>query len=385
MAPPSAGAPLRVLFVTNDFPPQLGGIERFASELAAHVPGAAVLAADHPDAADHDRTAPFVVHRAPTRFMLPTRATAALVGRVARAERSDVVVLLSPLPLAVLGPRLDLPWTVVTHGAELTVPGRLPGFGAALRGGLGAAPGLFAVSEHTAEQLRRLLGPGGPPVRLLPNGVDVDRFHPTVDGAPVRRRLGLGDGPVVGCVGRLVPRKGQDRLLAAMPLVREHLPEARLLLVGDGRLRPRLERAARAQGPGRVVLTGAVAASELPAHVAAMDVLAHPNRSRWAGLEQEGFGVVFLEGQACARPVIAGDSGGSPEALADGVSGLLVDGTDPGRIAEAIVGIISDDGRAAAMGRAGRALVEQRFTWSAVAGRFLADLGLTVEAGSAPT
>ncbi len=380
MVQPS-GASLRVLLVTNDFPPQLGGIERFALELATHVPGAAVLAADHPDAPAHDRAAPFPVHRAPTRFMLPTAGTAALVERVARTERADVVVLLSPLPLAGLGPRLDLPWTAVAHGAELTVPARLPGLGASLRRWLRTAPGLFAVSEHTAGQLRQLLGPGGPPVRLLHNGVDVERFHPGIDGAPVRRRLGLGDGPVVGCVGRLVPRKGQDRLLAAMPLVREDLPQTRLLLVGDGRLRGRLERAAHAQGPGRIVLTGAVAASELPAHVAAMDVLAHPNRSRWAGLEQEGFGVVFLEGQACARPVVAGASGGSPEALTDGVSGRLVDGTDLEDIAAAIVGILADAERAAAMGRAGRALVEERFTWSAVAERFLADLRLTVDAG----
>ncbi|MFO8075514.1 MAG: glycosyltransferase, partial [Egibacteraceae bacterium] len=159
-----------------------------------------------------------------------------------------------------------------------------------------------------------------------------------------------------------------------------------LLLVGDGRLRRRLERDARAQGPGRVVLAGAVAPHELPSHIAAMDVLAHPNRSRWAGLEQEGFGVVFLEGQACGRPVIAGDSGGSPEALAEGVSGLLVDGTDPAAIAEAIVAILTNAEGAEAMGHAGRALVEARFTWSAIVERFLADLrGVLADAGTRPT
>ncbi|MFO8076735.1 MAG: glycosyltransferase family 4 protein [Actinomycetota bacterium] len=385
MDPPPATSP-RALLVTNDFPPKLGGMERFALGLATALPGAAVLAAAHPDVPAHDRALPFPVHRAPTRFMLPTPGTAALIERVARAERADVVVLLAPLPLAGLGPRLALPWTVVAHGAELTVPARLPGLGALLRRWLGAADGLFAVSGHTAGQLRHLLGPHGPPVRLLHNGVDVERFHPSADGAAIRRRLGLGDGPLVGCVGRLVPRKGQDRLLAAMPLVREHVPDARLLLVGDGRLRRRLERQARAQGPGRVVLAGAVASHELPSYVAAMDVLAHPNRSRWAGLEQEGFGVVFLEGQACGRPVIAGDSGGSPEALAEGVSGLLVDGTDPAAIAEAIVAILTDTERAEAMGRAGRALVEARFTWSAIAERLLADLrGVLADAGTRPT
>lgn len=378
------GGAVRPLLVTNDFPPQIGGIEQFALQLASRLPGVAVLAGAHPDATAHDSRLPFPVFRGGARFMVPSSSTRSLLRRAVAAHQADVVVFLSPLPLTFLGPSLDVPWAAVAHGAELTIPARLPGLAAVTRRRLASAAALFAVSNHTAGRLRALMGDDAPPIGLVRNGVSLRGFHPDTDGSAIRARHGLGDDPVLGCVGRLVPRKGQDKLVEALPAIREAVPGTRLLLVGGGRLAPRLERAARRLPPGAVVLTGPISGDELASHYAAADVFAHPNRSRWGGLEQEGFGIVFLEAQACGKPVIAGRSGGSPEALLDGETGLLVDGADPGDIAAAAIRLLGDPALAQRMGLAGRALVEERFSWDTVARGFARDLA-KMAGGTAPS
>lgn len=370
---------MRALFVTNDFPPDVGGIERFTFNLASNITGAAVLAPAHPDAPAHDAALDFPVFRAPTTFMFPTSGTATVLHDAVRSHRPDVVVFLSPLPLPVLGPSLDVPWVVVAHGAELTIPARMPGLAQVTRHRLASAHGLFAVSKHTADRLLEFMNGQGPPVRIVRNGVALDTFSPALDPTVVRRRLGLGNDPVLACVGRLVPRKGQDRLIDAMPMILDQVPDARLLIVGDGRLRGKLERAADRLPQGAVVLTGAVPAEELALHFAAADVFAHPNRDRWFGLEQEGFGIIFLEAQACGKPVIAGRSGGAPEALRDGETGLAVDGSDTEAIAEAAVRLLSDEELAVRMGRAGRDFVETEYAWNRVVMDFTCHLRTIVD------
>jgi phosphatidylinositol alpha-1,6-mannosyltransferase len=187
----------------------------------------------------------------------------------------------------------------------------------------------------------------------------------------VRRRHGLDDGPVGVCVSRLVARKGQDVLLAGWPRVLARHPGARLLLVGGGPSEASLRRAVARLGLERsVVLTGAVAADQLPAYYAAGDVFAMPCRTRRAGLDVEGLGMVFLEAAACGRPVVAGTSGGAPEAVQDGVTGHVVDPRSPEVVADAINGLLADPARAAAMGKAGRAWVERRWSWTQIAGTF---------------
>lgn len=365
---------MRVLLVTNDFPPDVGGIQRFATELACRLPGAAVLAPAHPRAAVHDRSLPVPVRRAPVRYLLPEPRAAREMRAAVSWHEAEAVLLLSPVPLALLGRAVDVPWGVVAHGAEIEIPGRAPVLGARVRAALRSADTVFAVSEWTRSRIARLLGPDTPPIELLRNGVDLDRFTPDADGAGVRRRLGLGWAPVVTSVGRLVPRKGQDRLIDAWPGVRAIAPGARLLLVGDGRLRERLERRARALPAGSVVFTGPVPGEQLAALHAAADVFAHPNRTRWAGLEQEGFGIVFLEAQACGVPAVVGASGGAPESVIDGETGLVVDGDDPDAIAEAVGGLLADRERARAMGAAGRRMVEERFSWERIVTGLEADL-----------
>jgi phosphatidylinositol alpha-1,6-mannosyltransferase len=365
-------AVLRPLLVTNDFLPDVGGIQQYVAQIAARLDGVGVFAPAHPAAKDASLAYP--VWRGPRQYLWPTRAPRAALRSAAAAHDASVIVFMAPAPLTPLGPGTGLPWAVCTHGAELVLPARMPGLRHVFATVLGGADQLFAVSSYTAGALRGLVGAEGPPVRLARNGVDLERFTPTVDATPIRERYALGSGPVIVTVGRLVPRKGQDQLIRALPRVRDAVGDVRLLIVGDGRYRTRLERLAREHGQGAVAFTGNVGWEELPAHYRAGTVFAHPNRSRWGGLEQEGFGVVFLEAQACGVPVVAGRSGGSPEALHDSVTGRLVDGGDVDAIADALIGMLRPPSTAAAMGAAARAWVAPDWSWDTIVERFAADL-----------
>lgn len=356
----------RTLLVTNDLMPQVGGIQVFNHEILRRCPDAAVFAAAHPRAHEHDDTAPYRVIRGPHRYLFPVPAVHRALAEAVEATGAEVLLFATPWPLVSLGRRLGMPTAAVSHGNELVTPARLPVTRQALRRDLRGAGLLYAVSDHTARHLRRLVGDDGPPIRQLRNGVDLTTFSPAVDGSAIRARHGFGDDPVVVCVGRLVPRKGQDVLVRIWPRVRAALPDAHLLIVGAGPLHDDLAKEAASQPPGAVVLAGRVPWEELAAHHAAGDVFAHPNRTRLGGLDAEGFGVIFLEAQACGRPVVAGDSGGSPEALVPGESGLLVDGRDDRAVADAIVSLLQDPARADAMGRAGRRFVEQHHDWDRI-------------------
>jgi phosphatidyl-myo-inositol dimannoside synthase len=187
----------------------------------------------------------------------------------------------------------------------------------------------------------------------------------------VRERHGLGDAPVVVCVSRLVARKGQDVLVAGWPRVLERHPGARLLLVGGGPAEASLRKAIRGLGiGGSVVLSGPVPPAQLPEHYAAGDVFAMPCRTRRGGLDVEGLGMVYLEAAACGLPVVAGTSGGAPEAVQDGVTGHVVEPRSPEAVADAISALLADPDRARAMGAAGRAWVEQRWSWTTIARTF---------------
>lgn len=352
--------------VSNDFLPQVGGIQQYTDNLLRRMTHGAAFVAAHPDAADHDDVAGYPVSRGADRYLLPRPRTLADLEAAIAAHRADVVLLATPWPLVRLAARTSVPVAVCNHGAELIMPARIPVARQLLGAELRTADLLYAVSENTAGWVRDLVGESGPPVRLLPTGVPLDVFTPDADGAAIRARHGLGDDPVVVCVGRLVPRKGQDVLVDVWPRVREHVPDARLLLVGTGPLSDDLERAAAAQDPGAVTLAGRVPWEELPAHHAAGDVFAHPNRDRWFGLETEGFGVIFLEAQACGRPVVAGNAGGAPEALVPGRTGLLCDGDDPDDVVRALVTLLRDRPLAARMGARGRQFVEENFDWDRI-------------------
>ena len=171
------------------------------------------------------------------------------------------------------------------------------------------------------------------------------------------------------CVSRLVPRKGQDILIRSMALVRQRVADAVLVLAGDGPYRPKLEAEAASAPAGSVVFAGEISDQESPACYAAADVFAMPCRSRWGGLEVEGFGIVFLEAAATGKAAVAGRSGGADEAVADEETGLLVEGREPKAVALALARLLTDREGANRMGSAGRTRAEDEFAWPIIAKR----------------
>lgn len=357
----------RVLVVTNDFPPRVGGVQQYVWNLVRNLPAerVAVLAPNWPGWAEHDAAQTFPVHRWPSTFLWPTPDLLRRVTAAAREHGSEVILFGHGFPLALLGPTLadrGFPYVVLTHGAEVWLA-KMPGPRAAMRRAFARASGITAVSRFTAQALERLLSPSST-LDVVHPGVDAARFSPDADGTSVRERYGLEGRKVVLCASRLVPRKGQDVLLAGLRLLRDLVPDALLVLVGDGPYRSRLEELAGSAPVGSVVFAGQVSDEELPAYYAAGDVFAMPCRSRWGGLEVEGFGIVFLEAAATARPVVAGRSGGAEEAMVDEETGLLVEGREPKAVAVAVASLLRAPEVGARMGRAGRLRVEQGFTWA---------------------
>jgi phosphatidylinositol alpha-1,6-mannosyltransferase len=208
-------------------------------------------------------------------------------------------------------------------------------------------------------------------MRRLAPGVDETVFHAGAGGAEIRARYGLADRPVVVCVSRLVPRKGQDTLIRSWPRVLRAVPDAALLLVGGGPYRTALERLRDETGvAGSVRITGTVPWEELPAHYDVGDVFAMPCRTRRAGLDVEGLGIVYLEASATGLPVIAGDSGGAPDAVLAGETGVVVDGHSVTAVAQSVIDLLSNPKDAAAMGEKGRSWIEQEWRWEVQARRF---------------
>jgi phosphatidyl-myo-inositol dimannoside synthase len=365
----------RTLVVTNDFPPRQGGIQTFVAALLARRPpeSLVVMASDHPGSAGHDAALPYPVVRRPTGMLLPTPSAARAAADLARRHGCDTAFYGAAAPLGLLAPAVRSAGVRhqvgATHGHE-TGWVALPGARGMLRRIAAGLDVVTYISEYTRDRLAPALASRTRLARLSP-GVDVDVFTPAADGASVRRAHGIGDAPLVVCVSRLVPRKGQDVLVAAWPRVVARHPRARLLLVGGGPLEPALRRAVAARGlEGSVVLTGPVPPDRLPAHYAAGDVFAMPCRTRRAGLDVEGLGMVFLEAAACGRPVVAGTSGGAPEAVLDGRSGHVVDPRSQQAVADAISSLLDDPAAARAMGEAGRRWVEEEWSWSTIAATF---------------
>jgi phosphatidylinositol alpha-1,6-mannosyltransferase len=373
----------RTLLITNDFPPRPGGIQQFVHNLAVRQPAGSVVvyASSWKGAAAFDAEQPFEVVREDTSVLLPTPAVARRAAELARAHDCDRVWFGAAAPLGLLADGLRRRAGIrravaLTHGHEIGWAA-LPGARQALRR---IARGNDVVTYLTGYQRVRLDRAlhGLTELHRLAPGVDVDAFHPGVDGSEVRRRHGLTGRPVVVCVSRLVARKGQDMLIRALPLIRRRVPGAALLLGSGGPYRGTLERLAREHGvESDVIFTGSVPWAELPALYAAGDVYAMPCRTRAGGLDVEGLGIVYLEASATGLPVVAGDSGGAPDAVRDGETGYVVGGRDVGAIAHRIAGLLDDPVRAKEMGAAGRAWVEREWRWEQQADRMRALLDLS--------
>jgi len=362
---------VHVFAVTNDFPPRIGGINYFVDQLMRRFdPGTVtIFTSRFPGWEAFDREYPHEVIRLETGMMLPTPAVRRRLHHELRVRKPDVVVFGATWPLGHMGPaikrKLGIPYLGFTHGLELTgtlVPGLLRHIGR-------DAGMLTAASEWSRKELERSFGWEGR-MALMPSGIDTDQFHPGVSDAAIRERHALGDAPVICCVSRLVPRKGQDLLIRAMPAVANAVPGARLLIVGIGPYEASLRKLASETGVAdRVVFAGAASYAELAAYFRAGDVFAMPCRLRWFGFDVEALGAVFLQGAAVGRPVIAGDSGGAPETVKPGVTGLVVDPTRTEPLAEAITSLLTDRARAEAMGKAGAEWVHREWTWDHMADR----------------
>ncbi|MEU9018922.1 glycosyltransferase family 4 protein [Actinomadura sp. NPDC048394] len=366
----------KTLVVTNDFPPRPGGIQAFVHGLAVRRPPGSVVvyAPAWKGAAAFDAVQPFDVVRHPGSLMLPEPGVLRRASALLRAERCDSVVFGAAAPLGLLAPALRRRGAGrivgITHGHEAGWAA-LPVARSLLRRIGDDVDALTYLGEYTRSRMARALSPAGAArmARLAP-GVDETLFRAGAGGDAIRARHGLADRPVAVCVSRLVPRKGQDALIRAWPRVLAKVPDAALLLVGGGPYRANLERLAASEGvAGSVVFTGSVPWEELPAHYDAGDVFAMPCRTRRRGLDVEGLGIVYLEASATGLPVVAGDSGGAPDAVLDGETGTVVPGRSVPRVADAVAGLLADPDRARAMGRAGRAWVEREWRWEVQAAR----------------
>jgi phosphatidylinositol alpha-1,6-mannosyltransferase len=345
---------VRLLLVTNDYPPKPGGIQMYLKNLVDALDDDVLVYGPADPNADPDELG---VVRGDRSYMLPTAATTAAVLEAASPFRPDAVLFGAPHPLPAIGPRLrkelGVPIGVMHHGAEVTIPAAVPGVRQALGRTLAAADVRFAVSRFTAERVRRI---SHSDTIVLGAGVEIDTFVP---GEP----RPFNDPPVIGCVSRFVPRKGQHRLLEAVARLDR---DVSVLLVGRGRYEHRLRSLADRLGVD-VEFAVDVPWGELPGLYRRMDVFAMPTSSRWGGLEVEGLGLVYLEASATGLPVLAGDSGGSPETVLPGRTGYIVSDIDG--LVEGLEMLLADPDRARDLGAAGRRFVESEFTWSRVVER----------------
>ena len=361
------------LLVTNDYPPKVGGIQSYLWELWRRLPadGTTVLTTPYEGAAAFDAAQAHRIERTREPVLLPGPHTVTRVNRLAREVDADLVLLDPALPLGLIGPYLDRPYGVILHGAEVTVPGRLPGATQVLRRVLRGATTVIAAGGYPAAEAERAAG-RALPTTIVPPGVDTDRFRPLSEDArrEARARLGLpAAGRLVVGVSRLVPRKGFDVLIRAAARLGDERPDLTVAIAGGGRDRGRLD-ALVAETRAPVTMLGRVPDADLPAVFGCADVFAMLCRNRWSGLEQEGFGIVFLEAAAAGVAQVAGDSGGAAEAVADGETGLIVrDPEDVGRVADALAALLDDDERRGRMADAGRRRAEAEFGYDVLVER----------------
>ncbi|MFJ3804965.1 glycosyltransferase family 4 protein [Streptomyces sp. NPDC090073] len=373
----------KTLIVTNDFPPRPGGIQAFLHNMALRLdPDRLVVYASTwkrgregaEATAAFDAEQPFTVVRDRTTMLLPTPGATRRAAGLLREHGCTSVWFGAAAPLGLMAPALRKAGAqrlvATTHGHEAGWA-QLPAARQLLRRIGDSTDTLTYLGEYTRSRIAAALTPAAAGrMAQLPPGVDEKTFHPGSGGDEVRARLGLTDRPVVVCVSRLVPRKGQDTLIRALPRILAAEPDTVLLVVGGGPYEQDLRRLARETGvDASVRFTGAVPWSELPAHYGAGDVFAMPCRTRRGGLDVEGLGIVYLEASATGLPVVAGDSGGAPDAVLDGETGWVVRGGEPAEAADRITALLGDAELRRRMGERGRRWVEEKWRWDLLAER----------------
>ena len=300
--------------------------------------------------------------------MLPSWRVTRAAQKIVAAKNIDVVVFGAAAPLALMSPSLRKSGVkkiiALTHGHEVWWARIFP-FNFAIKRIGKNVDHLTYLGEFTRQAISKALSRKSATemVKIAP-GIDTAHFIPQPDAMQKRKELGLQDKKIIISVGRLVHRKGQDNLIQAMPAVLKKIPNAHLLLVGEGPYKKHLEKLVmKSSLEQNVTFAGRIMYDRLPSYLSAADLFAMPSRSRFFGLEVEGLGIVYLEASACGIPVVAGNSGGAPDAVLEGVTGLCVDGTNIEQITAAIVEICSDAERASHMGAAGRNWIVDQWRW----------------------
>jgi phosphatidylinositol alpha-1,6-mannosyltransferase len=371
----------RHLLVTNDYPPKTGGIQVYLHELWRRLESdraVVVTASSDPNAAAFDATSEILIERVPTKTLfLPTwRARRAIESAIQR-HRPDLVLLDPAWPLGLLGPGLSVPYGVVVHGAEVTVPGRIPIVASSLRYVLKHAKVAICAGSYPESEVRRIAAEYTPPIIQVTPGVDTNRFIPLDPSrrSEVRQSLGLeANAFLVSSYSRLVPRKGMDTLIRASTRLSSQFPQLQVAIGGSGRDEKRLRTLATRLG-APVTFLGRVPDGTLVDWLGASDLMVMDCRSRWFGLEQEGFGIVFVEAAATGVAQIAGLSGGSHEAVENNVTGFVVgDSRNPELLAKAIRTLVTDGDRRRQFARASREAAVTRFDWNKLAAQLSHEL-----------
>jgi len=378
----------KILFVTNDFGPRAGGIETFIIGLIERLPKNSVTvytsAQNDTQAYDHSWHEEYGVSviRDRARVLLPTPRVARAIRKMSKNSGIEIGVFGAAAPLGLLAPSLRASGVehivALTHGHEVWWAKVFP-FSLALSKIARSVDVLTHLGNFTKNEISQSFNSqSAHSMEKLAPGIDTSHFAPDPSSSLLRNELGLSSAKVIVSVGRLVHRKGQDRLIQALPAIRQKIPNAHLLLVGEGPYRKKLEALAHKSGvTDAVTFIGRVQYSDLPQYICVGDIFAMPCRSRFAGLEVEGLGIVYLEASACGLPVIAGNSGGAPDAVLDGITGVVVDGENLAAISKAIVDLLSNPEKAHQMGIAGRNWIIEEWSWDRWAKRFWEILKIT--------
>jgi phosphatidylinositol alpha-1,6-mannosyltransferase len=368
---------MKHVLVTNDFPPKIGGIQSLLWEWWRRLPADqfAVLTSPYAGTTEFDAAQPFRIERVREPVLLPHPIMVRRVNELAADFGAELIVLDPAVPLGLIGPSLDLPYDVVLHGAEVTVPGRLPGSKQALAHVLRNARHIIAAGRYPAAEAELAAG-RKLPTTVVPPGVDTERFHPLTEHERRQTRADFGlpiDGQVILGVSRLVPRKGFDTAIRAVAELRDTHPDLVLVIAGGGRDDDRLRKLA-ADLDAPVVFLGRVPHDDLPRLFGCADVFTMLCRNRWGGLEQEGFGIVFVEAAACGVPQVAGDSGGAAEAVDDGRTGIVIrrpanEATAVPEAVSAFTRLLGDPELRRRMAVASRARAEAEFSYEVLVAR----------------
>ena len=359
------------LLVTNDFPPKIGGIQNLLYEWWRRLPSEsfAVLTSPYSGSKQFDAAQSFEIRRTREPVLLPHPLMVHKINKMAKQFGAELVVLDPALPLGLIGPNLNLPYAVVLHGAEIVVPGRLPVVWRLLARVLNNAELIIASGSYPAAEASRVCR-SSKRIEVITPGVDIQRFKVLSSEQRIEARKQFGvaeDAELIVGISRLVPRKGFDVLIRAVARLAIEFPKLRLIVGGDGRDRARLERIAR-ELMSPTTFLGRVSDDDLPKLYGCADINAMLCRSRWMGIEQEGFGIVFAEAAACGVPQIAGRSGGASDAVDHDITGLIVE--DPTRVDDVVSSLrrlLVDKSQLLKMGQASRLRAENLFDYDKLA------------------